>query len=98
MKISFKNPFANINQWKILRFGYKALILCAVAIVIANFIFLYWYFYRPVTEARITVTLTYDAIYQKINKTLFDKISKKLEERKQPTADIIPIRDPFRTQ
>ena len=47
------------------------------------------------TEARITVTLTYDAIYQKINKVLFDKISKKLDERKLTPLDSGQVRNPF---
>jgi len=95
MKLNFKISLANINPWKILRFIYKIFLLAGVFSVIAIFVFLYIYFYQPVTEARITVTLTYDAIYQKINKTLFDKISKKLDERKQSSLDAASIRDPF---
>ena len=95
MKLNLKISLANINPWKILRFIYKIFLLAEVFSVIAIFVFLYIYFYQPVTEARITVTLTYDAIYQKINKTLFDKISKKLDERKQSSLDAASIRDPF---
>ena len=95
MKLNFKISLANINPWKILRFIYKIFLLAGVFSVIAIFVFLYIYFYQPVTEARITVTLTYDAIYQKINKILFDKISKKLDERKQSSLDAASIRDPF---
>ena len=95
MKLNFKISLANINPWKILRFIYKIFLLAGVFSIIAIFVFLYIYFYQPVTEARITVTLTYDAIYQKINKTLFDKISKKLDERKQSSLDAASIRDPF---
>ena len=95
MKLNLKISLANINPWKILRFIYKIFLLAGVFSIIAIFVFLYIYFYQPVTEARITVTLTYDAIYQKINKTLFDKISKKLDERKQSSLDAASIRDPF---
>jgi len=95
MKLNLKISLANINPWKILRFIYKIFLLAGVFSVIAIFVFLYIYFYQPVTEARITVTLTYDAIYQKINKILFDKISKKLDERKQSSLDAASIRDPF---
>ena len=95
MKLNFKISLANINPWKILRFIYKIFLLAGVFSIIAIFVFLYIYFYQPVTEARITVTLTYDAIYQKINKILFDKISKKLDERKQSSLDAASIRDPF---
>lgn len=95
MKLNLKISLANINPWKILRFVYKIFLLAGVFSVIAVFVFLYIYFYQPVTEARITVTLTYDAIYQKINKALFDKISKKLDERKQSSLDAASVRDPF---
>ena len=95
MNLNLKISLANINPWKILRFIYKIFLLAGVFSVIAIFVFLYIYFYQPVTEARITVTLTYDAIYQKINKILFDKISKKLDERKQSSLDAASIRDPF---
>ena len=95
MKLNLKISLANINPWKILRFIYKIFLLAGVFSVIAIFVFLYIYFYQPVTEARITVTLTYDAIYQKINKTLFDKISKKLNERKLAPLDSASVRNPF---
>mgnify|MGYP001568156553 CR=1 FL=1 len=95
MKLNLKISFSNINPWKILRFVYKIFLLTGVLSVIAVFIFLYIYFYQPVTEARITVTLTYDAIYQKINKVLFDKISKKLDERKLTPLDSGQVRNPF---
>lgn len=97
MKLNLKISLANINPWKILRFVYKLFLLAGVISVIAVFVFLYIYFYRPVTEARITVTLTYDAIYQKINKALFDKISKKLDERKQTSLDPSTIKNPFQS-
>lgn len=98
MKLNLKISLADINPWKILRFAYKIFLLVGVLSVIAIFVFLYFYFYQPVTEARTTVTLTYDAIYQKINKTLFDKISKKLDERRQTTLDSSSVRNPFESK
>lgn len=95
MKPDFKISFSKINPWKILRFVYKTLLLAAVFLVAGVFVFLYIYFYQPVTEARITVNLTYDAIYQKINKALFEKVEKKLDERKQTTIDPASIKNPF---
>ena|SRR3989344_6501922 len=96
MNLRFNISFANINPWKILRFVYKAILLVSILLVIGNFTFLYVYFYQPITEAQITVTLTYDTIFQKINKALFERVSKKIEERKiESTIDTSTIRDPF---
>lgn len=98
MKLRFNISFRTINPWKILRFTYKTLLIVSILLIIANFFFLYIYFYQPVTEARITVTLTYDTIFQKINKALFDRVSDKIEKRRESMIDTTNIRDPFQEQ
>ena len=95
MKLNLKISFSNINPWKILPLCLQNIFIDRGLIGDRCFFFLYIYFYQPVTEARITVTLTYDAIYQKINKVLFDKISKKLDERKLTPLDSGQVRNPF---
>lgn len=95
MNINIQFSKLEFNRWKVLRVAYKLIIALALLAVVADFAFLYLYFYQPIAEARTTVNLTYDAIYQKINKTLFDKISKTNEERKQSPIPA-SIRDPFK--
>ncbi len=95
MKFNITFSLNKFNPWKILRFVYKIFLLLAILVVAGNFIFLYQYFYQPVTEARITVVLTYDSIFQKINKALFERVSDKIEKRKETTIDTTNIRDPF---
>lgn len=95
MQIKFKLNLSKINIWQVIRLLYRFSLICGFLAVISVFIFLYVYFYQPITEARITVNLTYDTIYQKVNKSLFDKITKNLDERKQEKIDLSEITNPF---